>query len=846
MLLTAFEGVIAAFLTFFIAADPKNAVLLGRSPSRWLTILALLGAALFLVIVADRLRRSPAFFARMAALTGKPIFALATVGINGLVFAAIVVLDLPMDLMTRLSPALTWLWLGGLQAVLFDLIKNSRRPADDLPHARGWQAVVTVCAILAAAALPMPLQAQANGLPWDTPLEFIGLVFLLPAALILDWRALANRLVLYAALILLLARAVMALALPPVGLEVRAYASPQDRQAGRVVRSYESVFHPGLTSVMTRKYGVTREFPLEFINQDQYQVDSLWLGLDLSGYLALEPDERVVFLVLGDRQARVTLVDRVTGERMPGRTIRSIDEITPELYQGLPALVDPYLQASFTFIGDDFFQVRPLVITPDGAHSLLLESGRAWRAASGALYSAVQLERLGVLSILLDRLFLLVCLGALAVALAGLYRAGRIDPLDLYLSAGALLVFWAANNLGRDQLASLFQPVVMALVVIRVAGLWLAPAPRPARQFWVSVGLVAWVLFLGLYLPYLREVEIFPHGEDNFRSQVIARYIFTSGDFLQLRSQPLVYKFLHPYLVGILHLLFGQSPAAQHVLNAICGVLTGGWLVAILSKRQIPGALAVAAGGLWLVIVSGFAFNTFYFRFGLIEPLAVALLILLILLAIERKFIALVVTGMFLTLLRLDYAIIGFATLWFMLDQPMGDFATVWRGMLAWTAHNWRKVVVMAASLAVLPLGLTALYRLLEPLHQLRAFDTRHDSLRSVFLAWFRVLTGGSAEEVRTRFTQAPLDTVAIILILYLGVVVALLPLVVRTQRMRALDLRWGILVAALFLTYALVRPTGYAPRFSTPLLPLAILALFDSLPRLARTRGGAPPPNFQ
>jgi hypothetical protein len=79
-----------------------------------------------------------------------------------------------------------------------------------------------------------------------------------------------------------------------------------------------------------------------------------------------------------------------------------------------------------------------------------------------------------------------------------------------------------------------------------------------------------------------------------------------------------------------------------------------------------------------------------------------------------------------------------------------------------------------------------------------------------------------------------------------LGVVVALLPLVVRTQRMRALDLRWGILVAALFLTYALVRPTGYAPRFSTPLLPLAILALFDSLPRLARTRGGAPPPNFQ
>lgn len=349
-----------------------------------------------------------------------------------------------------------------------------------------------------------------------------------------------------------------------------------------------------------------------------------------------------------------------------------------------------------------------------------------------------------------------------------------------------------------------------------------------ARRLFVSVGLPVLVMILGYYQAFMNEIEVFPQGQDNLSYQMIARSIYVSGDFFQLRQPPLVYKFLYPYLVGFLHLLFGQAPSAQHFLNAGCAFLTCACIVSILHKRGAHKVVCMVAAGLWLVIVSGPSFSTFYFRFGLIEPLAVVLLVVMMVCGQNRQYAALVITGIALTLLRLDYAILAFTTVWLLQDRVKGGLKQAWGQILIWTCRHWKRLALFGASLGALPTILISYYWLKNQTYLLRAGDTQHTSLASILEGWFRVLSGGSLQEIQARFSQNPIDMGLIILVLYGGVLAALLPLLFRWGVLRRTDPYWGLLVLALFFTFMLVKPTGYSPRFSTPLVPLALLAIFD------------------
>ena len=72
LLLLAAEAAVAALGTFLIPADPKNALLLGRSLSRWVMIAGLLLGALLLTGLGLRLRRSAEGQARLSALGYDP------------------------------------------------------------------------------------------------------------------------------------------------------------------------------------------------------------------------------------------------------------------------------------------------------------------------------------------------------------------------------------------------------------------------------------------------------------------------------------------------------------------------------------------------------------------------------------------------------------------------------------------------------------------------------------------------------------------------------------------------------------------------------------------------------
>lgn len=815
LLLLALEAAAAALATFLLPADPKNALLLGRSLSRWMLIGALALAALGGLATGLRLRKIRAWEEQINGWLTRPLAALLPAGFNGLLFAGLFILDPTPASLLRLAPLLVFVQAALLQFYWF--FANAQPQAVEASReAKPWAAALTVLALLVAALFSGPSSLPVDGLPWDRPVEFLLIALVLPATLIIDWRVFAQRWMVWLALAALLLRIGGFVFSPEAGFRVRAYSSPEKLQAGEWQPTYASILWPGQSAVMTQPYERTRQFPIEWLITDDYDFSARWFALDLSGTVTLEPGERLYFLVNGEEEAALTLT-LPDGSTQPGEIIRSGNEISAQD----PALTYSALtlgvKGRFVFSGEHDHQLIPLIARMDGSTFSPFAADRVWQIKAPA-GSQWLLRGLGWLS---NALLLLAAGLGLIASLWRHCRQGEISPIDLFLATWALAGFWAAGYLPPDRIAGLILPAVLILLAARLPG-GFKDGQRVDRILLVSVGLLLLALFARLDLTDLREIELFPDGEDNFRYQVIARYIFDSGDLLQLHRPPLIYKFLYPYLVGGLHVLFGQSPAAQFLLNAWCALLTALAVVNSLGERGLTCLGRWIAAGVWLALVTGPSFFLFYFRFGLIEPPAVLLYSLAILFALQRRRAAWLVTGAILTLLRLDYAILLFSTLWLGMPNPRGLVT-----MLRETLQRWRSLLLAGVSISLLPVALTLLHWLINGTLITSAADTRHQSLASVFEGWARIFNGGTPAQISARFANAPLDMLLFWVLIYGGLAAALLAWVWTKS---TLDRRWLLLLLALLLTYVIVRPTGYSPRFSTPVVVISLLALTDGL----------------
>ncbi len=299
---------------------------------------------------------------------------------------------------------------------------------------------------------------------------------------------------------------------------------------------------------------------------------------------------------------------------------------------------------------------------------------------------------------------------------------------------------------------------------------------------------------------------------------------------------------LFPYLVGLLHLLFGQSPSALLLANTWFAAGMGMLLIGILQKRDLPGWAASAAAMLQTVVLCLPSFLIFFHRFGLIEPIATFGILLGLYWLQRGRMLPALLTGMVVALLRLDYLGALYASLIVLSDPLTGSFRAAWSAALAFAARRWKLLLGWMAGLLALPVGTILFYTLTTPNYELRAGDTQQTGLSSALEGLMRILIGGSIGEVSRRFQQMPLDAALVSGALLLGGLVGLGSLVYRWGQWRRTDLRWGILILGLLAVYVVVKPTGYSPRFSTPLLPLGMTAAADGLWHMAQARAGEMP----
>ncbi len=732
------------------------------------------------------------------------------------------------NVILALSAILIWTWIFGAGFLLFFRPKSMEhnRPLSEAANgSRRLTAFLSLLLACGVALVPSRIPGMLDGIPWDTPVEFVFVGLLLPLAFVAGQRTFSNKIVLASLGFLLVAKIAAMSLLPQSGLGLRAYSSESGMSSGQWEKSYYSLLTPSYTQVIQAPYFNYRQFPIESINRPDFKPEEFWADLEISGTARLQENERLIFLVQGARLAQIEMTDDTHQNAIPAFLISNVEDLNSSIYQQLPDLTAFRIQGTLVFRRLGQFRLEPLILYPSGSFQSALQSSRIWVDPRGAGYLPAQVMALQYLIDLIGLALIGIVSTALMAGILDLYRERQFSHLDLYLGASGLLALFVAGLVPKPQMNILIILVVGLLGGVKIAEAAIYPRKQSTRGLFFSIGIAFLLILAALEFDNLRSVMIFPQFQDGLEYQNLARNIAVNGDVFLSQTPPRAYKIIFPYLVGILHALFGQSASAQLFLNAWSGLLSS-MVLARLMRTVLPAATSFTAAIAFLLILCLPSTYIYYFRFGLIEPVAILLLLTTCHFAAQRRLSGMLTAGLLTVLFRLDYlgAVLGAVVL---TAAPItGNGPVAWRLFYVWLKARWKLVLAYALAVCLPPLLIILGYFVFTPNYVLNATDTRQTSLASVADSLLRVIAGGNFSELRPKFLEDPADALLLAIPLILGFLIACASLIYRKGVFEKIDLRLALLIPSTLLTYVVVRPTGYPPRFSLSLLPFDLIVL--------------------
>jgi len=821
--LTSLELLLSGVMTAFLAAQQGLASTLALSA---LTVLA--GLIGFFI---------PTFLKRKNDLESKVTDILK--GMIGRSFPFIVILLLSAFFFTVaptakiavvLSPLLICIWLIGLEMLLlFDSSQAGARDGNTSASGRNDNLFGLIGIILAYGFLLLPsrIPSWLDGFPWDSPFEFILAIFILPLTFIIGFRVFSKRFFVLSLSFLFAAKFIFFSFLPQTGLGIYAFSSEQAASTHQWDRSYYTFATPDYTQVINRPYYALREFPVEWINNRfGFDKNQFWLKLELSGYVNLQPNERLVFVTQGAKQIQAELLDVSTQEIIPLVFVERIEDMDSKLFDSIPESGSVKIQGSLLF--DHYGQIRlePFLLYPDGTVKSLFESPRVWTSLEGANYPANQVNIFGLILNALGLLFAGLIFAGLFIEIRALLQAGEISPIDLYLALSGLPLFFVPLLIQKQYMNVLALAVILVFYIVKLMDQFLYQRNFSGKIFLFSIGIPLLFLFLALDAYDLYLVTNFPPFQDGLEYQTFAHNIYVNLDIFLANTPPRAYKVLFPYIVGLLHILFGHSASAQLFINTWCAILSGVLIVELMKEFRLTAQTSLTVATFYLSLLFLPSLYIFYFRFGLIEPFSTTLLLLTYYFAIKHQRVGMFTAGIVTVLLRLDYLGITFTAFLLSSEPMLGAFKSAWMQFFGWLKTNWKLLAAYMFALCS-PVLLAVLgYFLFVPNYMLNAYDTDQTSLASLFEGLTRVIAGGTIKDLSEKFVTSPADVFLISIPLLFGFVLMLASVFLRMGIFKKLDLRLGLLALSLLPAYIVVRPAAYFPRFSLPLLPLDLIMI--------------------
>lgn len=765
---------------------------------------------------------APTFLKKQAAnivsVLGSGVGQVATLAIPALLSAFFYLRNPSIDVLKIIGPVFICLWLIGIEALFF-----FQKPKEDGPEKNTSTRLAFFALAFAYGILLIPSRVPSllDGFTWNTPLEFITATLLLPFAFFFGRSFLSKKAVTLLLALLLVSKLTLSFFLPQSGLGVRAYFSEEALASGKWERTYESFLAPSYSQVMQLPYRSFNELPIESLNRHGFDKETFWLALEITGAISMDEDERLVVVVQGTAERQIELVDMSSGERFEVATVKSVDELDDGLFNDLPYIKNAELETSLLFTSYGNARFEPLILNADGSTRSAFSN--TWLSASAFDFPTNGFE-------LVQNLIAILLLGIIVFSLfdgvSALYRTGIFDSVDLYLALTGLSLYYIADVAAKPGIHLLFIAIVIVLTLVKLLDFTLRTRIYSNIGYLFSLGVPILLMFLPLDMSSLHSAVLIPQYQDAMEYQMLARNIYVAGDAFLLQSPPWAYKVLFPYIIGLLHVLFGQSLSAQFFLNIWSAILSVVLMVELamyfrLSKRNS----FIAASIFFLLLLLPVSF-TYYFRFGLIEPVAIMALLLAAYFAKEEKFAAMFAMGVITGMLRLNFAGAIFTAITFLAPAFTGGFSQVWGSFANWCRLSWKRLVVYLIAIPFPSLFIAFIYRQFHPTYTLTHEMNDQTSVWSVFMSLASVVVGGDEEFLQNQIRSNPQDIVLITLPILFGLLVALISLFYRKGVFAKLDLRLSLFLISMLPVYAVLKPIGYFPRYSWSFLPPALILL--------------------
>lgn len=715
-----------------------------------------------------------------------------------------------------IGPVLACVWLIGIEILFFFQTPSESKPEQNTSNGLAILSILLGYGILL---IPSYVPTLLDGFPWNTPLEFVTATLILPFAFFFGRNFLSKKAATVLLILLFAAKLTLSFFLPQSGLGVQVYFSGEELASNTWARTY--ALDSSYSEVARLPYRSFLEFPVEFINSHGFDKNQFWMTMKFKGVISLNDDERLVIILQGAEQRQIELIEFTTGKIYEVATARSVNDLDEGTFSDLPYVGNAELKGSLLFTNYGNGRFEPVILSSDG--SVRSAYQQIWLSKSALDFPTGVFQ---LIQTLIGIFFLGCIVWSLWDGLSASCRFGVIDTLDIYLALTGLSLYSIANIANKPTLHLLILPVVFVLIFVKLLGYILRSQTYSARGYLFSLGLPILLMFLTLDISSLQSVVLLPQYQDVSDYQILARNIYVAGDTFLFQSPPWAYKVLYPYVIGLLHILFGQSLSAQFFLNVWSAILSVMLTIELAIFFGLSKRLSFVAASAFFLIISLPSSFIYFFRFGLIEPLAIMTLLLGVHCAKEGKFGAMFVTGVMTGMLRLNFAGAIFMSITFLEPAFVGGVSQVWGSFVNRLRLSWKRWVSYLVAIPLPSLLIAFVYTRVQPGYTLTHEMNDQTSFGSVLLSLTRVVFGGDEEFLRNQIQNNPMDLVLITLPILLGLVVALISLVYRKGIFEKIDLRLSLFLLSMLPVYVVLKPIGYFPRYSWSFLPPALILL--------------------
>lgn len=720
-------------------------------------------------------------------------------------------------------------------------------------------------------ALPSGIPALFDGLPWTGRFESLVVVILIPFLLILGWRFLSFRMCTIFLACILSLKVFAFIAFPSGGLLIKVKPSfpaeklywdagycsnfyemngrkhvadscenrrPFSYREGGWVETFATIWNQDASGILTKPLTHKREFPLDWtIRFPIEEFDNLNPTLLIEGTLILPKGKSFALVAEGLEGGNLIAKNR-DNQSFILQPAKNFEEATQQQYQ-LPIGERWQISGELNYMGKDWSLI-PLLVGEHGQVSSSLGRDTFWQEKSVFFMSTGKIQLYKYLSWVMD---VSICVFFL---IWGFWTARfQIQEQVLTLPL-ALFSFFSASLpiILSSQLTYILNLVHLSDVtqvshlgvfttITGVGFLLWSYLREDYRSFLPDrIGRTIFILFGPAMLFFFVDRWWLEIGQwtwaftipDDFDSyQYFARRIIVGGQWLDGGESALMGRELYPYVVAIIHGLFGQTVFAQHMLDA-WSVLGASVLLALLAiKFRLSSFTAYITS---IVFLMAYLIGSFRYHIGRSMSETTAMIFMLLtawlLLKAREGGVTRIVLATFFGILsywtRQNFlgviAMLAFLTL-----EPTTGPAGSWKDYWSRFQLSWKPIIwYWTGGLLIGVLGLCLRSWLLGA--GFVVLYTGHPAIMSSFdrlpTAFYLILTGN-------HWPQLPAITS---FVLTSGAVVGLIALVRQRKLFFNFPLSLSVALLGLLVVYIFISPTAYPPRHSIHLLPLAVLSL--------------------